>query len=357
MAAPPPATSSASALGTTSPGVGPPPVEPSLANLSLRFGELTLATLPVAATRTRVTLPLPSGSADRIPKGAQVGLRWDPVLLDPSVEPAVTVSPDPAASPGPGAAPDPGPSPAASAAPTASTAPHGLFTPPDDLLVVEPAVPTDAPAVDLVVPEQAGKVVTLASAKRRDTGLSIKAEYPAAPGLYRLVPTLHTPSGEAYDAATQELLTPVVVRVTGPVAAAYGTPAGIVLVAGMDAVVPIRVLDVGVRPWEQDAVGLVSRWPAHLVAMWTAPSEEIAVPPPSSALLSPEAVRTAAGQVVQLAIRAPVIPGDYLLVLDVVSPAHGSALGARRRARLRARDGDELPMGSEDHIIDEVGEM
>jgi hypothetical protein len=190
-------------------------------------------------------------------------------------------------------------------------------------------MPTEAPAVDLVVPERIGKIVDLAPVKRHPKRLSVETAFPDAAGLYRLVPTLHTPTGEAYDAATQALLAPVLVRVVGPIAVAYGAPASLFIVAGMPAEVSVRVLDVGAQRWEEEVVGLVSRWPAHLVAMWASASD-VPLPPPASALLSPEEVRTPDGEVVRLGLDTPVMPGEYLLVIDVVSPMYGplSALGS-----------------------------
>ena len=94
--------------------------------------------------------------------------------------------------------------------------PRGMFTLPDVDPTADPSataeqpspraevvIPTEAPAVDLVVPERTGSVVVLGKVTRGDGGISVAAAYPEAPGLYRLVPTLHTPSGEAYDEATQ----------------------------------------------------------------------------------------------------------------------------------------------------------
>ena len=47
---------------------------------------------------------------------------------------------------------------------------------------------------------------TLARAQANGRGLNVGVTYPTAPGLYRLVATLHDPSGVAYDAPTQAKL-------------------------------------------------------------------------------------------------------------------------------------------------------
>ena len=111
-------------------------------------------------------------------------------------------------------------------------------------------IPTEAPAVDLVVPERTGSVVDIAKATRGPGGIEVAVTYPTEPGLYRLVPTLHTPSGVAYDAATQAMLTPVLVRIGGEIAVAYGAPANLTLNAGMEASIPVRVLNSGSEAWD-----------------------------------------------------------------------------------------------------------
>ena len=321
------------AVGSVSSAVlGPPPV-PTLANAALKFGTLTLGTLPIASTKTKLSLSLTGGSVAAVPKGAQVGLRWDPVLLDPPLETAPTGSAQPAVTATPEASvADPQSSPTTMPRSTPAGATPSPTPPGGDRQVVdspELVVPAEPPAVDLVVAEQIGKIVDLVPVKRHGKGLSVETAFPDAAGLYRLVPTLHTPTGEAYDAATQDLLVPVLVRVAGSVAVAYGAPPSLRIVAGMPAEVQVRVLDVGAQPWEEEVVGLVNRWPAHLVAMWAA-TTDVPLPPPASALLSPEEVQTPNGEVVSLALDTPAVPGEYLLVIDVVSPVHGplSALGS-----------------------------
>jgi hypothetical protein len=407
-----------------------PPAEPSLANLSLRFGELSLATLPIAATETTVTLPLSSGSPDRIPSGAKVGLRWDPVLLDAPLEPQQAVAQDPAASPDPAAtpaasadpaaasptasadpaaaspaasavpaltypatSPDPSASPAASASPAPSptpsstptpsaspsaspspgpetpagyVAPRGLFTLPTDPAPdpspvaqqrrTEVIIPTEAPAVDLVVPERIGSVVAVGKVKRAGGGIAVEAEYPDVPGLYRLVPTLHTPSGEAYDAATQGLLTPVFVRVGGSVGVAYGAPSSLSLPALTTAVLPVRIVNSGSEAWdayvttppgddegEQLPNGRLTRLSATLTATWIS-ATGLPVPVSSTAVLDPDIAGPGADVAVTLGIQAPEAAGDYLLLLDVVSAAHGplSALGSAP-AIIRVTVTDPIP--------------
>jgi len=105
----------ASATGTQPGGdaVQGPPVVPSLAGGTYAFGELALRGLPIAKSRTELIIPFRKGNARDLPKGFQVGLRWDPILLDAPASPAATqppASPGPSPSPGPSSSPAPSPS-------------------------------------------------------------------------------------------------------------------------------------------------------------------------------------------------------------------------------------------------------
>ncbi len=300
----------AGATGSVGAAALRPPAEPSLAGRGLRFGTLALRSLPIATTTTRLTLPLAGGAAGAVPAGAEVGVRWDPLLLDPAPVP----DPSPAASPDPSATPDP---------------------------AATPTPPPEPPEVDLVAPEQLGTVVTVGAAARGARGLAVKVTYPAAPGLYRLVATLHAPSGVAYDAATQALLTPVLVRVGGPVAVAYGAPGSLALGAGAGASLAVRVVNAGSEAWDQAADAppagggeailswlRTARLPADLVATWVSPAG-LPVPDPVPVVLDPAVAAPGGAVSVTVPLVAPAVAGDYLLLLDVASPAHGSltALG------------------------------
>jgi hypothetical protein len=412
------------ALGTVSNAIAGPPPVPTLANAALKFGTLTLNTLPIAATSTEVTIPVSGGNASTIPAGAQVGLRWDPILLDapptpeptpePSVRPDPSASPDPAASASPGGSPDPlaqpspsgspdpaasaaastspspsssvspstaapsaspsaspspspSPSPSASPSPTASPAPtekpsptwappKGMFTLPSQQPAFEPdptdapaseestgvVIPTEAPAVDLVVPERTGSVVVTTKATRGPGGIEVAVTYPTEPGLYRLVPTLHTPSGVAYDAATQAMLTPVLVRIGGEIAVAYGAPTNLILNAGMEASIPVRVLNSGSQAWDLSVTlgpgeggddptsGYhTSRFPAILTGTWVS-TTSAPVPAAASTELDATIAGPGGSVAVALDVTAPDSPGEYLLLLDTISPTSGplSALGS-----------------------------
>jgi hypothetical protein len=338
-------------------------IEPTLVGRGLSFAEPVFASLPIAATHTRLTLPVASGAAKQIPAKAKAGVHWDPILLEPPstpaagpvASPAASPKPTPAASPKPTPAPTPKPTPAPTPAPTASAspaphpvpdAPGGGSPSPAPTTAPEPS-PTAAPEgppVDLVEPEQVGAVVDVVPAVRTSAGLRIDVTYPAVPGLYRLVVTLHTPSGMAYDAATQALLVPVIVRVGGPVAVAYGAPASLVTTAGAVSDVAIRVLNAGSERWDKavsPAPGMIIEDPeaGPQVALPAHPARLVATWVSADGLAVPEAVEVSLGKAVAepggvsnmlVPLTAPAAPGSYLVLLDVLSPACGplSALGS-----------------------------
>jgi hypothetical protein len=337
----------ASAVGTPGLVTSTTPAQPSLANLGLRFGTPSLRTMPIADATTRLTLSMSKAAAAKVPKGAQVGVRWDPILLDPVIavpEPAPTASPAASAPPAV-ASPEPSGVPVV-ASPEPSTSPAASTLPSPSPAVV-PDQGGDAPDVALVAPEQLGSVVTLARVIRTSSGLALDVRYPAAPGLYRLVPTLHTASGVAYDAATQALLTPVIVRVGGPYSVAYGAPAAVTVESGLPSSIAVRVVNAGTETWDVASsmppsrpdellVWLrTSRAPARLVGTWVS-ADGLPVPQPAIVALDPESVGPGGSTVVSLDLVAPATPGQYLLMLDVVSPtmgplsAYGSAPGLVR---------------------------
>jgi hypothetical protein len=244
-------------------------------------------------------------------------------MLDPpqaTVVAGATATVDPLATPDTGSVFDPTPVPATSPAPTSAV-----------------------PEVDLVVPEHLGDVVDVGPASRSSDGLRIKVTYPTAPGIYRLVTTLHTPDGTAYDASTQELLAPMIVHVGGPVSVSYSAPTTLSAPAGAPASIPVRIVNSGSEAWDAEAAEqpdldgealLIwlssSRVPARLFGTWVATGATgLALPKPANAVLELSVSAPGGGGAVVLDVVAPEVPGEYLLLLDVVSPDRGplSAFG------------------------------
>jgi hypothetical protein len=317
------------------------PAEPSLASTGIRFAQPSLKALPVAETKSRLVLPFAAGDRTALPKGVEVSVRWDPLLLDP-VAPAAapgsgsdgtTAAPAPQASPAASPAPDASPAPAAAPGPAASASPDASPAPTPDPV---------APNVDLVVSEQLGSVVEPTKASITRGGLVVNLAFPQAPGLYRLVAMLHTPDGVAYDAATQALLTPVLIRIRPAVAAAFGVQPTLDTTVGAQSVLPVRVLNAGSKRWDlevtapptrvADEQGVTSRTTilrANLVATWVSATGQ-AVPEALVDRLDDVVMAPGGSAQSNLAITAPSAPGDYLLLLDVVTPGSGplSAVGS-----------------------------
>ena len=302
------AASNVIAGGARTPGgVLVAPSEPSLVGRGIEFASPDLTTPPTAGSSTRLTFSVLAADPVALPAHVMVGVRWDG--LDGAL----------ALTPGANAAPAPSPSPSPSSSPPAST---------------PPSLP-DVP-VDLVSPEVLGEVVTPVAAQRTRSGLSVPVRVPATPGLYRLVATIHGPDGLAYDAATQALVPALVVRVVGPLTARYDAPASADMTAGGTLDLLVRVTNLGAAPWGAPAIsnriGDAETIPAEratLVARWVSLSAAAdgSAARDSSAVLPP-GLQPAASSRLTLSLRAPTAPGDYLMILDVVTPRSGSLAAA-----------------------------
>ena len=264
----------------------------SLAALGVRFRAPSLvpasADLRSLVTGSQATLDLPVAltTGSSLPTNLQLGVRWDPIAVDPAPSPSPSVDP----------------------------------------------TPTEPPPVDPVVAEVQGSIVTTARARLIKSRLRVSVQLPLAAGIYRLVTTVHGADGIAFDAATQVLIPAVTVRVSRPLSVAYGVVSDLHLPAGAATILPVRVANDGILTWA-DAITvpgeliepsvLRAHPPARLIGRWiplgvgqgtdgvTDPTVTVAVPP--------------GGEVTVLVpLVVPTSPGDYLLVFDVNSPRHGS---------------------------------
>jgi len=264
---------------------------------------VSLGGVPVAGS----TVPLVATSPAQDPQPVGLGVRWDLLALDTVAPPS---SPPSSPPPTPSAGPNGGPS-------------------------VQPSpTPAVVPAVALARPEVPGDVVAVAETRWSAAGLEATVEVPAQPGLYRVVVTLHDGDGVAFDRATQERVPALIVRVTRPLSATIAAPRSLVMEAGATVIVPLAVTNSGQVEWTSPDL------PRPLAG----PPEPAQQADPATALLvghwlrldagagtnaRPGVVATVAappGDTVQVALEltAPLAPGDYLLVLDIVSPLHGS---------------------------------
>ena len=284
---------------------------PSLAAAGISAKAPTLASTAAASS---ITYKLPVSIAHRgaLPKTIMASVRWD--ALDPVPADSASETPTPPADPNATPA-DPNADPAANA----------------------------EPDLGLVVAEQLGAVVAPVKIKQSKGAFSFKVATPATPGRYRLTVTLHDKDGVAYDAATQALLPTLLVRVTGAIDAEIVAPPTTELAPGAAADLALWVANLGTGPWGQPAspdptdpsgttaatsASLTGRWVALGGADATAAADSAAAD--SAAAASATTVELPAGMLsgsiirTNLQVFAPTVPGDYLLILDIVAPGIGS---------------------------------
>jgi hypothetical protein len=290
----------------------------------------------VAGTRATLSLPVKTPKGVVLPAKLQLGVRWDPILVEPPPPggPAAASptggsgvgpsTPDPSAAP-PTADPSASPSPSPRGRPVASPGPT----------IPDPAA-SEPPAIVTVAPEVAGSVVSPARATLSRGKLRTNLVLPTMPGTYRLVTTIHGPDGVAFDAATQALVPVVTVRVSRPLSVAYGVVPSLTVVAGSSVSLPVRVANDGSLAWAVPAdpaelseelidPSVARAHPsARLVARWV-PLTTVA---PVAGDLHEASARAqpspGSQETVTLGLTVPASPGPYLLILDIASPLHGS---------------------------------
>ena len=319
-------------IGSTDPGLA------SLAALGVTFGTPSLVPAGptpaglVAGSRVTLSLPIKAPSGVRLPTGLELGLRWDPLVLDPRPSTAGG-----AGDPAEGGSPSPGPSAGTTGPePSASTAPSGDPRPPGRPVPSPGPDSTRAglgepPAIALVVPEALGTMITPARAKLTRSRLRLTAALPTDSGTYRLTTTVHGSDGLAFDAATQALVPVLTVRVSRPLSVAYGVVPDLAMTAGTNLVLPVRLVNDGIVDWALppiasddliDPMLARSRPPARLVARWVALG--LGTTADTTDSTTPLRLDPGSETTVQLTLTAPTAAGDYLVVLDVASPLHGS---------------------------------
>jgi hypothetical protein len=282
-----------SARGRTS--AVPTPVDAAALVPSLVGTGLTLKTPVLRSTAAGRSLwyriPYAVATPDRPPQGMEASVRWDP--LDP---PTGTASSDPTA-------------------------------PPD---------------FGLVTPERLGDVVAPTALRMDTKALSVRVNAPPTPGRYRLTVTLHDKDGVAYDAASQAQLLPLIVRLTGPNDAAVSAPSSLDLQPGEARGLTVWVTNLGSAAWgtkpvagttngtNRKPVGAVPATHAQLVGTWVslgvtderqveAAAAASTIPVELPAAFTPRAIAQT-----DLNVFAPTAEGDYLLVIDIVTPEVGS---------------------------------
>ena len=379
-----PADVRAGAAGSASAAALGLPLEPTLTGTGITLGSPDIAKLPAAGSTGHIDVPFTIKDRKKLPAGIEASVRWDPIDIATVVAPdpanevdgaasdtgaattpdapaaAATASPAPSSGPAapaakPGARPGPsgGPSAAPSADPSASPvtiasddadAQHDLTkagpssapaTAPDDVHVAAPEN-----TFDLVVPEKTGDVVAPAAVGIGKKALSVPVTFPTVQGRYRLTVTLYDKSGVGYDAATQAMIPSLIVRVTGEFDGAIQAAPTAALVAGANATLGVRVINLGMAAWGHPAmsvpsglqVGSATDQPAYVVGRWIPLSMTSALPTdPASQVVGtalPIGMKPGVNVEADIALTAPLAPGDYLLMLDIVTPDDGSLVAS-----------------------------
>ena len=265
---------------------------PSLAAAGLTVHQPFIEGGTSRASAGRYLFNVEFADRDALPKGITASARWDP--LDP-------VTDDPAAT--------------------------------DD--------PDAPPNLGLVVPERIGDVVEPVTMQVSPRAMAAAVTLPEAPGSYRLTLTVHDADGVAFDAATQAAFPALIVRVTGDLDATFVAPERIETAVGAEVSIDPWIGNVGRVAWGNEATDRRSGTAAvraqrpRVTAQWvavggsTAPKQMAAAASAGTAedLLG---AAVAPGDIVRarLALVAPAVPGEYLVLLDVVTPGEGSLVAA-----------------------------
>jgi hypothetical protein len=348
-----------------------PAVAGARSTVKLTFDRRTAALLPAAYTiGTRWNLlEAASGSAQPAAAAAPAA---SPAVAGPTASPGPGTSPGPAQSPAaavalplvPGAAPSPSPAtdasppadqpaaadvpaatpvvppetgtePAPTAGPAASPAPAApVAGDPPGAATPEPVVAPEPPPVDLVKEEVEGSLVTLSPSSASGRRPSVSVAMPSRPGLYRLVITFHDAAGVAYDAATQELFPALVVQVSGPLWATYGTPDQVAVGAGGRLDLRVTVANSGAEPWGArpveslvDPAPILAADPPLLVARWVSLDGAATGGAGTAGGTVPAYIDPGTSSTLEMVLAAPATDGRYLLLLDVLLP-DGRSLAA-----------------------------
>jgi hypothetical protein len=357
------------------------PLEPSLVGAGLEIGTPYFKEPPVAGADIRLRFHYGTQAADAL-DGLTVGVRWDPIDVAEGSATEEAADPDvPADGPGSGDAPeaaetesqpdeqvagtdapevtdeaettgdaaaaeeapaDGATEPAAEAEPAAADGPRVDArlpayelgpSEPDPAAPVPPTPgepdPSTAP-LSYIQPERLGDLVEPAPAVVRRDKVGIDLTVPQAPGRYRLVLTLHDKDGVAYDAATQALVSGLIVDVTPPIAARYLVAASTRAAPGRTLELPVGVANVGGEAWGQVGTQIPRRTsmverPIYgtLMAHWVALDGAPVSTPARAVKLAPGLEPGTVDRAV-LRLDVPEAPGSYLVVLDVVLPDVGS---------------------------------
>jgi hypothetical protein len=312
-----------------------PPAGPSLVGSGITLGTPEIAGNPVVGTKVGLMIPLSVAAGVTVPRNVQIGVRWDPILVSPSTGASTATSSGTSSAAGSAAVSEDGSAltPDANAAPNPGATASTTSTAPTDATASgEARDSTQSQDADLVVPETLGQVVTVAPARKTKGGLIVATRVPDAPGLYRLVTTIHDSDGVAYDAPTQALVPGLIVRVTATTSALVLASPTALVAAGAGFSIEATVVNTGRTTWAVPGLidprrpgGPREADPPQLVARWIALGDGIA-PTDTTVAALPLAIKPTDTTVATLDLTSPMQAGVYLVLLDVVVPEAGSLI-------------------------------
>jgi hypothetical protein len=268
---------------------------PTLAGTGIQIGVPTYQGSTAAGGRINYRIPYKIADRDDLPKKLRASAQWE--LIEPAVELG-------------GAAAEP------------------------DRPIPE-VVKAD---FGVVTPVRLADVIAPAAVKIGKGQLTVHVATPAAPGRYRLTVMLHDKDGVAFDAVTQAQLPALIFRVTGDLDAGFDAPAWLALAPGATADLTVPVANLGRHTWghlafddPRDPEGSAPAEAARMTGTWVAlgplknPAQVDAANAASvTAVELPAGFDTGSVATPKLRLFAPSVPGDYLLILDILTPEAGS---------------------------------
>jgi hypothetical protein len=148
-----------------------------------------------------------------------------------------------------------------------------------------------------------------------------------------LTTTIHDAGDVALDASTQALVAVLLVQVSRPVSVAYGLVGEVSAAAGGTLTLRLRVANDGALPWSEPPQ-TVTPWGGSIIheqptinVRWLSLDDSDDTAGPTLTIAGP-ALAPGEETIVPLALRAPSEAGWYLLLIDLVSPLHGSMAAA-----------------------------
>ena len=323
---------------------------PSLASTDITLGAPTIAKLPAAGTTGSIDVPFTIKDKSVL-KGLQASIRWDPIDMalaptDPAAEVdgatgATGATGASGATGATGASDATGPAPTTTNPDVQHALPSGQTDPATQDVAADPLTGQrfDAPAdggFTLVVPEQVGDVVAPVAVAIRKKALSVPVTYPSVPGRYRLTISLHDKDGVAYDAATQAMIPSLIVRVTGDFDGAIQAAPSAAVTANTAVTFGVNVTNLGQTAWGHNAQAIPSGTApaeaAYVVGRWIPLSVGASLQADPTAQIVgaplPIGLKPGARASVDLQALAPPTAGEYLLMLDIVTPDRGSLVAS-----------------------------